>query len=169
VYGFKTERDIARYTDHMIGLSQKLPVWPPVEEILAATKWNLIQTLDTIAANVTHTIRPRTTILETPVTSLESLEGFIVKRERSDCSRHFVSPQGIQKMGLTGLNKWLRRYWVDGASWLKQEYVPQLATLGEWRVYIIDRKISFTLLTEWIRGKVVCTPQTDIWTLQELR
>lgn len=147
-------------------ISKEIPVWPPIEEMIASTKWAVIQHLDHIAENITNTVRPKTKILQIPVAL--PLENVVIKRERSDTCRHCLFPQHIKNMSAKKLNEYLNKNSIDDCYWLHQEFVPLLRQFGEWRVYFIGGQLSFTLLTEVTPKGVFSIRQGDCWTLEEL-
>jgi hypothetical protein len=148
-------------------IGMRIPIWPPIEEMIACSKWAVILILDHIAETVTKTVRPKTEILKTPVTSVP--HNSVLKRERSDGSRHCLIPAEVENMSIVQLNDYLESHSLDNCHWLHQEYVPFLRQFGEWRVYFIGGQISFTLLTEWTDdGAMVSIKRLNSWSLEEL-
>ncbi|KAG1771569.1 hypothetical protein EV702DRAFT_1048922 [Suillus placidus] len=111
-------------------LESIVPVWPPSREILRASiKFNVIVNLDQIATRMVNSPRPRTTLLSRNNVS-QSFEGWILKREGSDCNRHVLLPGKVDPLNLPPDCGHFR--------WLKQSYVPTLRKLGEWRIILVD-------------------------------
>ncbi|KAG2126333.1 uncharacterized protein EDB93DRAFT_1064493, partial [Suillus bovinus] len=119
-----------QYIKRLQMLESILPVWPPSQEMLfASKKFNVIKTLDEIARNTTNSPRPQTEILSRTNRS-QSFEGFVLKREGSDCTRHIFLPGTIDSFNLPRDK--------GGFRWLKQSYVPALRHVGEFRVIVLD-------------------------------
>ncbi|KAG2048920.1 hypothetical protein BDR06DRAFT_1012566 [Suillus hirtellus] len=128
--GLESSSQLHRYIERLQMLESILPVWPPSQEMLfASKKFNVIKTLDEIAGNTTNSPRPQTEILSHTNRS-QSFEGFVLKREGSDCTRHIFLPGTIDSSNLPRDKK--------GFRWLKQSYVPALRHVGEWRVIVLD-------------------------------
>jgi hypothetical protein len=145
----------------------RIPIWPPIKEMIACSKRAVIETLDHIAKTVTKTIRPKTEILPYPVTWVP--KNSVLKWERSDAARHCLLPADMKNLTIVQLNEYLESHSSDDCHWLLQEYVPFLRQFGEWRVYFIDGFLSFTLLTEWMDGVgIVSIKQLNSWSLEEL-
>ncbi|KAG2088842.1 uncharacterized protein F5147DRAFT_780850 [Suillus discolor] len=126
-----------------------MPVWPPSREVLRASrKFNVIMDLDQIATRMVNSPRPLTTILSHTNVS-QSFEGFILKREGSDCTRHVLLPDRVDPLNLPPD--------LGHFRWLKQSYVPTLQQLGEWRMILVDCKPLYVIHTapgnreqEWV-------------------
>jgi hypothetical protein len=102
-----------------------MPVCPPVDEVRAASsKYKVIQKLDDIAANITFSARPATTITTLPLTKKPT--GIVIKRERSDTGRHCLQPQDMECMTLKQINAFLKKHSIPGCEWLSQDFVPEL-------------------------------------------
>jgi hypothetical protein len=79
----------------------------------------------------------------------QSFEGFILKREGSDCTRHVLLPDRVDPLNLPPD--------LGHFRWLKQSYVPTLQRLGEWRMILVDCKPLYVIHTapgnreqEWV-------------------
>jgi hypothetical protein len=166
-YDFASKEDIELYTKNLKTIGMRIPIWPPIEEMIACSKRAVIETLDHIAKTVTKTVRPKTEILPYPVTWVP--KNSVLKRERSDAARHCLLPADMKNLTIVQLNEYLESHSSDDCHWLLQEYVPFLRQFGEWRVYFIDGFLSFTLLTEWMDGVgIVSIKQLNSWSLEEL-
>ena len=92
---------------------------------------------DSIATNVTKTVRPKTKLLN----GKEKVPpGWLVKREYSDDRRHVIFPDGKRKGA--------RRIRDSKYRWIAQEIVPLITKLGEIRVVFVDREILYATLTK---------------------
>lgn len=121
---------LRRYLCGLQMLESIMPVWPPSREMLhASIKFNVIVNLDQISSGMVNSPRPQTTLLSRADAS-QSFEGWILKREGSDCNRHVLLPGKVDPFNLP-LDKGHFR-------WLKQSYVPTLQKLGEWRIVLVD-------------------------------
>jgi hypothetical protein len=148
-------------------IGMRIPIWPPIEEMIACSKWAVIQTLDYIAKTFTKTVRPETVVLKTPVTWVP--KDAVLKRERSDASRHCIIPTDTRGTSIVQLNEYLKLNSLDDCYWLRQEYIPFLRQFGEWRVYFIGGQLSFTLLTQWVEGGgITSMGQRNSWSMEEL-
>jgi len=140
-----------------------------VEEMLyARVKLDVIRNLDWIAQNVTHTVRPATTILKLPLGEMPL--GRVLKRECSDSRRHVLVPKDLERFSVKSLNTAISKRGLDGAVWLSQTFVPELETMGELRVYLFHGEVSHVIHTGWghpedLKAKVL----SDLWSLEELR
>ena len=142
-YGFKTSKKVKDHADRLQALSRLTPVWPPVDEILAASrKADVIKVFDRIANEVTHTVRPTTTLLTLPLKSLP--RDVVLKREGSDTAEHVLLPQQLQDTTLKSLNNYLKGRF----RWFAQTWIPELRQFGEWRVFIVDGKIIEIVITQ---------------------
>ena len=97
---------------------------------------------DRIANELTHSVRPKTTLLTLPLKRLP--RGVVLKREGSDTGSHVLLPHHLQNTTLKELNNHLK----GRLRWFAQTWIPELRQFGEWRVYIIDGKIIETVVTE---------------------
>jgi len=131
-------------------LREAVQMWPPQEQV--QTKWDMIRKLDFVAARRTFSARPRTRLLQDGETITDRV---VLKRTHSDMGRHVLLPQDRSD----------RRNWeyiresidVPGCLWLAQSYVETLATLGEWRVFLIAGQIVYAVHT-------VYNPTKRTWT-----
>jgi hypothetical protein len=169
-YGFKTPHKVKHHTDHLQALSRLIPVWPPVEEILAASrKADVIKVYDRITNEVTHTVRPKTTLLTLPLKKLP--RDVVLKREGSDIASHILLPQQLQGTTLKVLNSELSQ--VKGRfRWFAQTWIPELRQFGEWRVFFIDSKIVEVVTTQPLdkghNDSLVIGVLHGSWSLEEL-
>ena len=137
-------------------LSKLIVLWPPVDEILAASKKaQEIKLLDKIAREVTHTIRPVTEVVEHKAIKAT---GVVFKWEVSDTSTHVRLPEKIAKLS----KKELKKMAVDKFVWLSQTFVPHLLQFGEWRVYFVGGRFYEIILTEPDPSKVAQSLRVDL-------
>lgn len=128
--GLDSPTRLQKYLSRLQILESIVPVWPPSKEILrASNKFNVIVDLDQIASRTVNSPRPLTTRLSRTDLS-QSFEGWILKREGSDCNRHVFLPGRVDPSNLPPDRGHFR--------WLKQSYVPTLRQLGEWRIILVD-------------------------------
>jgi len=132
-YGFSASYSKETYITDVLTLAGEVPVWPPVAEMLHyGKKIDTIKRLDIIAANITRTARPVTTLL-TPGQHIPPSS--VLKREYSDEGRHV---QFLHKSTPP----------IDSQQrWMVQERVELLLQLGEIRVFIVEYDILYRMLT----------------------
>jgi hypothetical protein len=140
-------------------------VWPPFSQINEiGSKRDLLFNLDAIASTITKTLRPKTKHLcygeDIPANT-------VIKGSHSNCGLHVFRP-GDAGRDWESLDKLTH---VPDATWFLQTYVPALAKLGEWRVFIIGGKITYTVHTRYDQEKGIWTwePVTAFYSLRELR
>ena len=166
MYCFADTDEIKRHQDNLRLLSQRIPLWPPVDEMMGSSrKLNIIKVLDQIAADVTHTIRPKTEAITLPLKTKPS--EVVLKREVSDAAERVILPYEICNMSLKALNKKLKDL-GEGYQWLQQTYVPTLLQFGEWRVYFVGGEIIHIIGTTPIKYQLEVGMIDAIWTLEEL-
>ena len=159
---------------------QMVRFWPPVPSIRhAANKWNTVAILDMIAAE-NGWMRPRTTPLHHGCIIPADT---VLKRSHSDSGEHVILPEhsvvgngteDIQKRhALSALRTWEELEKVTFSTeekWVSQEYVQTLASLGEWRCFLVGGHIECIVHTvpdtsgRW-RGRRVST----FLSLEEIR
>jgi hypothetical protein len=70
------------------------------------------------------------------------------------------------------LNKLNKRLEIDGqinCRWLRQDFVDELLSIGEWRVYIMQGVVSHVILTEWSSETELLPGMANgMWSLEEL-
>lgn len=188
---------LEKYAESLQELGKYVTLWPHIDEQLDASKLRQVQWLDQIAKEVTKTHRPKTFVL-TPSTTMDEVQGKVLKREGSDCGKMVLVPdvdsqylmdsdideeRGVPfrtKLTASALkypktDKDLARLLKAAGpyKWLVQDYVPYLRRLGEWRVYFCGGSEIFTIQTEWksSQGQVYlkfCLHET-CYTLSEMR
>jgi hypothetical protein len=133
-----------RYIEDLFYLGLHVLCWPRIPELREdGKKFEKIKMFDTIAANVTKTIRPKTKLLN----GKDMVPpGWLVKREYSDDRRHVIFPDDKRKAA--------RRVRDSKYRWMAQEVVPLITKLGEIRVVFVDREILYAVLT---------TPALEVW------
>jgi hypothetical protein len=149
-------------------LDRHIPLWPPIDEILATSKkMCMIRLLDKIAANITHTARPITNPICLPLESVPQC--VVLKREVSDNAAHVFLPAEIGRMTLKSLNLKLNRM-GNGFQWFSQTYVPFVRQFGEWRVYFVGGSVFHILVTLPVgyKHRVEAAGSGKHWTLEEL-
>jgi hypothetical protein len=129
--------DPDRYVELVGELSSKLWIWPPVEEAKrGGRKYDLVMELDQVAAEKTFTARPTTTLvdLQRPLIFPEH----VYKREHSECHLHVFLPTQSKKKATIAK---LRKESCGGRyRWLAQTYAPLLRSIGEWRIFMVNRQ-----------------------------
>jgi hypothetical protein len=131
-------------------LTRFVYVWPPFTQVNEiGSKKDLLSNLDTIALTITKTLRPKT---KTLCHGDNIPDNTVIKRSHSDCGLHVFKP------GDTGRNweSFDKLTQVPGATWISQTFIPALAKLGEWRVFIIGGEITCTVHTRY-------DPEKGIW------
>jgi hypothetical protein len=160
---FSDTKDAERYVNLMKSLEREIPVWPPIDELLSSgQKLRTIQDLDSIAVRLQYG-RPRTMRVERPE---QVIEGWVLKRERSECMRHVIVPGITTKKQ----RKEAGVFSANGSTWIQQEFAPLLILLGEWRAIFVHQQHKATLHTE-VKSQCVWEwdVQQDRWSLSELR
>ena len=147
----------------MQNLERSIPVWPPIGELLSSgQKFRTIQDLDEIAVGL-RCGRPRTLLVERRE---QIIDGWVLKRERSECMQHVIVPGITNRQQESQANVSPK----NGPRWIQQEYAPLLVQLGEWRAIFVNQEHVVTLQTEL---KSQCTwtwdIQQDRWSLSELQ
>lgn len=146
-----------RYDATLAVLVQVVRFWPPVPSLqMAARKWNTVAVLDMIAAK-NGWMRPRTTVL-TPGCTIPG--GTVIKRSHGECGNFVILPdtfiQGTgassnaERVRLNGLRSWAHLHKTthsDEQTWVSQEYVPTLVSLGEWRCFIVGGHVASVVHT----------------------
>ncbi|KAK7678963.1 hypothetical protein QCA50_018103 [Cerrena zonata] len=120
-------------------------IWPPLNLIkMAACKWSTIVKLDDIAATVTHTARPFTTLWDEQ--SIPSDK--VLKRCFSSYQEDVYLPDGSNLIMPT-VEKLLDESVLPERHWMVQDWVPQLRQLGELKVYVIDMDVIYIAATRY--------------------
>jgi hypothetical protein len=143
-----------RYVELISKLSSKVWIWPPVEEAKrAGRKYDLAMELDQIAKEKTFTTRPTTTLFD--VQKPQIVPGLVYKREHSECHYHVFLPK--TKKGGTTIARLKKESRSGRYRWLAQTYAPLLRSIGEWRVFMVNRQPVLAVVTtrssnsdEWI-------------------
>jgi hypothetical protein len=167
-YGFADDSAVQTYIDNLRLISHRIPVWPPVDEIRNAShKFQVIKQLDAIASNIMFSARPATNIVELPLKNKPT--GVVIKRERSDTSRHCLLPRAIDDMTLKTLNDYLQAQSLPDCRWLAQDFIPELIHLGEWCTYFVAGERVLTTLTEPDEQRHITVGRLSaMWNLEEL-
>lgn len=163
-------------------LGNDVTIWPPPFQIeLAGDKLQTMALLDRIAADRGWK-RPYTRVIRDgePI----PIDG-VLKRSHSDCGSQVLLPEQSasdapkwkrrkRTLELAACRNWnsLRERTTSARqSWMCQEYVPSLLTLGEWRFFVVGEHIVSVVHTikcmdsgEWI-GQ----PVTGFYTMSEIR
>ena len=123
-------------------MAEHIPVWPPISELLYSRhKYNVIKNLDLVADQM-RTARPRTVLLSTE----PSIEGWFLKREGSDCGNHIYGPEEASQLPESQIQRMAKEL---PFRWIKQEFVPALKQIGEWRVVMVGGRILYILNTSY--------------------
>lgn len=165
------------YLTCIMKLDALMIIWHPArEEYDARFKNQLIARLDKIA-EIDGTARPATFVLEErPKIPISPRHGkdFIMKREVSDCSRHFIGPTAVKRLTRSEVDD-MRKPELPW-RWLVQEYVPYLRSVGEWRLVLLNGKVNHACATTPVSGETC--PGSDAtthcqvaqqWSLKEMR
>jgi hypothetical protein len=146
-YGLNNN-NIAKYEMELDTLRRIVHIWPPPNQ--SKNKWELIQMLDLVAARRTYSVRPITRPLQIgdPINDM-----VVLKRTHSDMGNHVLLPNNLNR----NWKYMSRNMEVPGCMWLAQSYVYTLASLGEWRVFLMGGQIVYVVHT-------VHNPQKGTWT-----
>jgi hypothetical protein len=104
-------------------------VWPPSEHLEMGSKDELLTNLDIVAGSETNSPRPSWMLLRRgdPIPT-----NTIIKRTNSDCGNHVLRPTSQDRNW-----EYIEKETIPGSRWISQSYIPELAILGEWRVFVI--------------------------------
>ncbi|KDQ05835.1 hypothetical protein BOTBODRAFT_182182 [Botryobasidium botryosum FD-172 SS1] len=141
---YKLQGKANAYLDSLRWLAGHICVWPPPNEVIAASrKYEVIRDLDFIARTVTRSCRPQTRLLG-QCTPLNRDPRYVFKREGSDTSNH-------REWGTDVSASRCRKMAADPGQyrWMCQDIVPYLRDLGEIRVYIIGGTYHSFIVTAW--------------------
>ncbi|KAJ7892042.1 hypothetical protein B0H14DRAFT_2560422 [Mycena olivaceomarginata] len=116
---FNDEAEERRYVIRMVNLRRITAVWPDPESSWAARfKFTTVQQFDRIAKDITHSNRPKTSLLSGVH---QYKEGIVLKREASCAAKH--------------------RHFFDRASKVLAGVIADmLRRFGEWRIYIVGEE-----------------------------
>jgi hypothetical protein len=154
-----------RYQERFNLLEMKTQVWPPTLQVQHLShKWELIRRLDFISDEMDI---PR------PITQVLSREDsiptcMVLKRSHSDCGSKVIFPAQHRRMTWEDLKDVSE---PPESTWMAQELVPQLKTLGEWRALLVDGEIVYVVHTNYDenRGTWVFEKVGLFYTLGEMR
>ncbi|KIK76714.1 hypothetical protein PAXRUDRAFT_169022, partial [Paxillus rubicundulus Ve08.2h10] len=161
-------------------LMQVVWFWPPVPSMhMAAHKWNMVGVLDFIAKENSW-CRPSTTQV---MDSGPIPNGTVLKRSHSDCGEFvFLPPEAIKGDGREaekereyrqGLRNWevlCESTHTEDETWVSQQYVDTLETLGEWRCFLVGGHIMNVVHTSKGMGGLWVGKRTSRFlSLQEIR
>ncbi|KAI6020597.1 hypothetical protein EDC04DRAFT_2607394 [Pisolithus marmoratus] len=163
-YGFATEDQFEKYESHLEPLTETVQFWPPTEQIKQAGKKRPMIVSLQLIAQMNHEYFPWTVMLKDS-TAIE--ESTILKQSNSDCGKHVILPTAAAKYQTW---KYLKSCINDNEIWMSQEYVDMLATIGEWRTFIIGGKIlSVVHMQKKSNGKWIRTPIESFLTGMEIQ
>lgn len=142
--------EFATYERNVDSLARLVLMWPPIKQVqCAARKIDTLQHLKVIA-NMQNQFSPQTTILKE---GDEIPDDVVLKRSHSDCGDHVILPYSTPSFRTW---KHMTGSIHSDELWMKQEYVPSLRELGEWRCFIIGgRMISVIHTVKMKSGKHV--------------
>jgi hypothetical protein len=168
---FQNDEDVERFILSMRYMAERLPVWPPIKEILRSRfKHNVISDLDHIAEKITKTARPRTWLFSAehiPAVAGTKMAKYVLKREGSDCTNHVLRPDEVRKLSAVKL---LKMTTESPFRWLVQDFVPALKHVGEWRVLIVGGRILYVVNTmENDEGNICSDLRIAGYSLEEMR
>jgi hypothetical protein len=146
-------------------LSRKVSIWSPFYQVnTIGSKVTLIQSLESIAEEITKSCRPQSRVL-TPGEALPSRA--VLKRSHSDCGGHVLFPDqpGRTWDEMRSFSPHIR------AVWFAQMLVPELERFGEWRVFIIGGKPIYVVHTRYNKQTAgwLWEPVDSYYSLRELR
>ena len=159
------EESFEVYERHLQLLSEEVQFWPPVGQVrAAANKWQTSRHLQLLAkdfsryAPATRLLRPGDEIHKTDV----------LKRSHSDCGLHVIFPSAPSSHRTWD---YLNSKINPGTDefWMAQEFVPSLACIGEWRVFIVGGTIISVMHTfKQGNGKWLGTAVEKYMTMEEI-
>jgi hypothetical protein len=130
------------FLDALTSLSHCIHIWPnPTELVRSGHKLLGIEQLDK-AAKLTQTSRPATEGLRR--SGAKPPKGnYVLKREFSACASH------VHFIRQDSSPTWAQ---IDGRlpspyRWIRQEVAPLLRQWGEWRLFIVDRRVCACIMT----------------------
>ncbi|KAG9311147.1 hypothetical protein JVU11DRAFT_8210 [Chiua virens] len=137
------KRSFSMYEAHVTQLGSHTQFWPPIRLTRRVSdKWTTICHLQIIAqSSMRFNFSPHTRILKDGDAIPPDA---VLKRSHSECSKHVILPSAPKtKRTWTHLNA----ITSAGTFWMAQEYVPSLADIGEWRVFIIGGRVMAVMHT----------------------
>lgn len=166
-----------QYDTTLLELTRVVKFWPPIPQVRAAAqKWPTISILDTVAA-ANGWQRPKTVAL----TIGDVIPpGTVLKQSHSDRGDSVIlPPESVvgddaaarrERRRLTRLRSWnelAQRTYFEEQTWVSQDYVETLTTLGEWRCFIVGGHIASVVHT-------IHEPHSDregkrVWQFRSLR
>jgi len=145
-HGFKGRNGPEKHIELLRLLSNKVPILPPVDDMLALSrKMDVIKVFDLIAEQVTCTARPTTNVVELPLKEIP--KDIVFKREGSDMAEHVYLPHEVARLTPNTLTRRLKKK-SAGYRWITQTYIPQLRQFGEWRVYVVGGEVFQVITTQ---------------------
>lgn len=145
----------------MLKISTTTPVWPPVQEVLrASNKDDVMYELERIARQMGHPF-PTTWLLATDPKESDIPEDAVLKRTGSECGHHVILPEcaiekddKLREEKLTKIRECrkpdsLKENAQWGLRWVCQQFILTLLLLGEYRFFIMDNHIIYTIHT-WL-------------------
>ncbi|KIK78106.1 hypothetical protein PAXRUDRAFT_28688 [Paxillus rubicundulus Ve08.2h10] len=162
VYGWKIPSDVDLFAENL-RMMQSLIVWPPPKQLEhAGWKLTVISNLTFISKSSVPSYSPSTMRLN-PGDLVP--ENAVLKRSHSDSSTHVIMPSETRKREWS----YLMAQAPGGEFWMAQDYMPYLATFGEWRVFIIGGTIIQVVHTHrGCNGHWHGVQVSSYWSLEEL-
>ncbi|KAF7972496.1 hypothetical protein HWV62_17862 [Athelia sp. TMB] len=129
-------------------LSWAIAMWPPAKEAMYSKhKYDLIMDLDSIAKTDTATCRPVTALItrDSPRPLSSENNPKVVKREESNTCKNIHFPEVVHQLNEKEIASMYPR---DGQPrWMLQTYVPYVARIGEWRIFMRDGQMMQGIIT----------------------
>lgn len=135
-------------------LEKNIPVWPPIQEQkMMLNKYEVAKRLDIIAKTSNHpSPRPHTyTISEASTfTHEKQTQQLVLKRNTSGNNDHIMLPPLLDPLIHNIVNRQNRESLGIHGAWFAQDYIENLKTMGEMRVYLCGLKsIKSTISTRF--------------------
>ncbi|KAK7684263.1 hypothetical protein QCA50_012587 [Cerrena zonata] len=135
----------ADFDERMQILTNYTTIWPPINLIkMAACKFSTIVKLDDIAARVTKTARPSTSLWDR-----KSIPGGkVLKRCYSSYQEDVYLPDG-SSTAMPTVEALLANSTLPGRHWLVQDWVSHLRQAGELKVYFVNMEVVYIAATRY--------------------
>lgn len=156
------------FDSRMMRFAEQTKIWPPLQLIkIAACKWSTVQKLDDIARQVTHTMRPKTSLWDGESIPTDK----VLKRCYSSYQEHVYLPSSKSPLTTPSLQKLRESSVLPGRHWMVQEWIPQLRQLGEFKVYFVNRTIVYIAITKYYSSRSVWEFRTPdrLYTLAQIQ
>ena len=168
-YGWRTADEWKIFHESLVRLQlHPLAIWPPPKQLEWMGKKSPDAIILGIIANRLGNLHPHTVVLDVRKMEGNSIpKNTVLKRSNSDCGHHVIFPNDRRKRMLSNLQE----NSVDGETWISQEFVPTLQTVGDWRVFVVNGRILHVVHTykseengAWVGNEAI-----SFWSLEEIR